>query len=251
MARETRERFLAACLLAILVMAVSAADAQDPFPPAFEPEGRPPVIVSPRQIVAAKSLPSRNIMIVMDVSGSMSEDKQQGGSPGERRLEQAIGAIDMIVGHGTDDAAIAAIAFSDHPYRWEWKPERPCAGCAMPADWACMPDPEALESMRAWASGFCGDGGTYPARALSVALSEPVRDMTIFFVTDGEFQPEPMIAALATGQDRRLAEGYGRATVVAFGIGSGAESRGHMASIGRTWEGGFWINDASGVSGPW
>lgn len=245
-------RFLAACLLATLatLLAWSSAGAQDPFPP-IEAPFRPAVVVSPRQVVEARRPPSRNVMIVMDVSGSMSEDKRQGGSPGERRLEQAIGAVDMIVGHGTDDAAISAYAFSDHHYRWAWRPEEPCSGCALPPDWACMPNPEALESMRAWAAGFGGDGGTQPAGVLSAALSEPVMDMTIFFVTDGEFQPEPVIAALAAGQARRVAAGYGEATVIAFGIGTGAETRAHMKTIGSTWQGGFWVNDASGVSGPW
>lgn len=226
----------------------SAQDLQGTAPvdptPVIEhgPEERsvpPPPRVTPVPIVepTADFRMTRRVIFVVDVSGSM-----------RGKLQDAIDSVLMIASAPTDDFRVAVIAFSGSHTRWEGIPEciphgelDACSERCILSGWAAMPD--GYRSLLDWLGGLRASGNTSPAAPLDEALREPEEELTIVFVTDGQFAENevPPGPAIQRAQEWRTEHGFPRAAVMVWGVGNKAWDVNALQRIAEGGGGGFWV----------
>ena len=154
------------------------------------------LLVSPAQAEDAGEALSRDLTLVVDVSGSMSGDKI---AQARSALRQALGTL-----RGTDRFRLIAFSTRVTPFRDAFVPATA----------------ENLDAARRWVEALNADGGTNIAGALEAALGQGTpneRLPIVVFVTDGlpsvgEQAPE-RIATMAGGR-------IGRTRVFTFGVGA-------------------------------
>ena len=142
---------------------------------------------------------TRNVAMVLDVSGSMQGD-----------LPRAWWAWRQITEQPTDDSNLAVWCFNGRVTRY-------------PVDWIALPDAEALGKATAWVESHQAEGDTLVIPALRAALKQRRKDLTVVVVTDGHFhgeRREQIQAAVAQLQAWREAKGLGRAVIACVGVGS-------------------------------
>jgi len=71
----------------------------------------------------------------------------------------------------------------------------------------------------------------------------------VILVTDGDFNngPAEVKRIIEVGQAWRKAHDYGEAVIMTFGVGVGATKQKHLADMGETWKGGFFVDENPAV----
>lgn len=143
----------------------------------------------------------RDVVVVVDVSGSMAG----------RKMEQARSAVQGLLAGLNSDDRFRLVAFSNGVHRLD-------------TEWRAA-DPRSLDDARRWVGDLRADGGTNIDGALEAAFEvDPGRDRlpVVVFLTDGlptvgEQDPDRITAA---AEGRR-----GRYRVFAFGVGHDVDTR--------------------------
>jgi len=174
---------------------------------------------------------TKRVMLVIDVSGSMKS---------ENRIGRAIQVVKHVMAQPTDDLEVAVVTFSSKWERWQGMPE-PDAGPPVPYGWARLPSAKALDAAQHWVATR-DSSGTEPNDALRTAIKEPRDEVSVVFITDGDFPGDECVEAFREGQKARKAAGRAEAPVLVYGVGSSAEKHTHLATIGDEGGCGFWVD---------
>jgi len=237
-------------LLVALLLVVGAAHGQD------KPAPRPRVF--PEQIMkAARGFRvTDRVLFVIDVSGSMDNDK----------LREGIDSALLILRSPVDDFRVAAIAFTSTYSRWRGDPycvsrnsqrssrhgvqglarkgplltRRPCSKNCVPYGWASIP--RSYKKALAWLESLSGAGTTDPTAALEAALKTATRWLTVVLITDGEFNPSRPLKAIKAGQAWRKQKKLMPAPIMVWGVGSNARYSESLKKIAKLGRGGFWVH---------
>jgi Mg-chelatase subunit ChlD len=172
------------------------------------------------QVVAPEVRVTKRLLFVVDASGSME---------GQRFANACSGVLE-IASQPIDEMEIGLIAFEDDHARWPGVPDpAPAEGASapegerqLPSGWARLPSKDAVDAASAWLAARPPRGGTQVIPALTAALTEPRRELTVVLVTDGQFYQEDdaeVLAAIERAQQARAARGWGRAVIVVYGVG--------------------------------
>jgi hypothetical protein len=210
-------RRLAAVVLFLLALAASSR-AEDDLP-------------ALREIVEPKAPLSKRIYLVLDTSGSM-----------KPHMGDVMKIVRAIVGQPLDEFEIAVGTFDNRPGRWPGVPEAD-AHRPVPPGWARLPSADALKLAETWLQHEAPKGGgTEPEVALKAALAEPRADLSIVYVTDGEYTAEDVMKAIRQGQAARKAKGLGEAVIAVYGIVlADASYAEHLRVVATEGRGGMWV----------
>ena len=224
---------LAFCLF--LTAPVYAQDVPDTAPVTSGKQGKQEkeVVMDLKELVKGAGPLSKRIFFVIDVSGSMI---------GDGKIKRAIQFVRGIWQTPVDEFEIAVAVFNDKATRWQGiacakDDSKPC-----PKGWAKMPSKEAVDAAQAFLNQFPGDGNTYPLTALEIALSEDRSDLSIVFVTDGDYtgSTQDVLDKIKRLQEAREKKGLGKALICVFGVGE-AEKQKNLHIIGKDYAGGFYM----------
>jgi hypothetical protein len=252
-----------AALLAILLSL--SAGAQE------IPEGAPKAPrVFPEQVVPAEEgfVLAERVIFVVDQSSSMGKDK----------LRQAIDSCLMILQNPDDGWRVGMIGFTTSYTRWHGAPEcvrhdpgpraggdyalrrdlqikvEPCSKHCVPAGWAAMP--KSYKKAEAWLTSLASSGGTTPHPALEAAMTDPARNLTVVFVSDGEdYKGDECVKSIKWANLWRKNRGLPRAGVMVWGAGPHMKRpdsayRKVLVKIAKAGGGGMWIHGEK-RTGPW
>lgn len=186
-----------------------------------------------RPVVRPSVRLTQRVILVVDVSGSMKD---------EGRISRALQAVRHVMENPSDDFEVAIVTFSTKTERWPGVPE-PTATPPVPVGWARLPSMIALTEGEAFVSSREAQG-TLPVPALIQAITEPRDNVSVVFVTDGDFIGPDCVTALRKAQLIRGTQGRHPAPVLVYGVGSKADQMAHLATIGREGGGGFWVDRA-------
>ncbi len=185
---------------------------------------------------------SKRIILVLDGSGSMAG-----------QISAVIGALNTIAGQPIDEMEFAVIVFRGKGgfpggssfTRWPGLKEK-----NLPYGWARMPSVVATVLAVAWVESLGAYGGADPADALENAVLEGRDDLSVVFVSDGIFEPQPVLEKLERAQRARVVAKLNRVVVAVFGIGPGSKDRKALQSIARAGSGGLWVRKPSPAVHP-
>jgi Ca-activated chloride channel family protein len=155
------------------------------------------LIATPPQVEASGSALPKDLIFVLDRSGSMGSEK---------KIEQAKEALRFILGNLNPDDRFAVIAFSDYVEAYQTELETVSS--------------DAVARAIAWSSRLDATGGTDIDEALSVAFplfEQNDRPGFVIFLTDGEAtagEIDPVVIA-----ENALAANAADARVFVFGVG--------------------------------
>ena len=174
---------------------------------------------------------TKRVILVLDVSGSMRA---------ENRIGRAIQVLKHVMRQPVDDLEVAVITFSSNMERWVGVPE-PKADPPVPYGWARLPSATALRAAEMWVATRVSSG-TEPNDALKAAIKEARDEVSIVFITDGDFAGDSCVEAFREAQKVRKAAGRAEAPVLVYGVGTGADKRDCLATIGKEGGIGFWVD---------
>lgn len=172
-------------------------------------------------LIPATERPGNRIMVVLDVSGSMSANG---------RIEQAIAMVKEITRQPVDDGFLSAIAFDIGASRY-------------PGGWVALPGEESVAEIENWLSSQLIGGGTRVCPALVKALSEPHKGLTVIIVSDGLFNEEgdaQIISCIESMQAKRVSAGLGKAVIGVLGVRHKEEVP-SLAAIAKNGRGGYYV----------
>jgi hypothetical protein len=157
------------------------------------------ILLSIVTVIEPQARITNKIVFLVDVSGSM------GGERSLRAIEQVI----EVAGQETDDIEIACITFSDETNRW---PED--------GSWRHLPDSDALVEIRTWLGDKYQGKGTPVTPAITRALTEDKKELTVVIISDGIFDEmqDTILAHFERLQMHREEFGYGRVVLAGVGI---------------------------------
>lgn len=233
------------CLpLFILMMLVEGASAQC-CPPAGPPttapiesvtkverRGPPDEIV---QVVPGTMRMTTKITFVVDTSGSMDHSG---------RVNQAITFARNILGQPGDDLIVTLYAFKDGFTKWPGLPPDPKEvrfGPPPPKGWTEFPGVPQQEAAQKWLTERGASGGTNPIGAMTDALGQNMKDLTIVLISDGEFDGPSFLEAVEKAQQERIKKGLGRAVIFVIGTGADAGKTDHMVDVAKKNGGGLHV----------
>jgi Mg-chelatase subunit ChlD len=108
-----------------------------------------------------------------------------------------------------------------------------------------------MHLMHGWIlSMFNPSGSTNAASALTMALDIRRNELSVVFVSDGEFSVPAAKKAVEDGQAKRRELGLSPATIMVWGAGSSAKSQESLKQVAKLGRGGFWVHGER-RSGPW
>lgn len=210
--RRRRARAAAAAALLLLPWAAALGIALA-APAAGQEASSAPAVEVPPDPERAPELPPREVIFVIDTSGSM-----HGAS-----IEQAKAALVSALGRLRPIDTFNVIAFASAPR------------ALFPGSWPALP--ESLAKAERWIGGLAAGGGTEMLPALAAALEPPAEGYgaagrgavrQVVFLTDGAVADEDELFAYLEAR-------AGAARL--FAVGIGAEPNGHLlgraAEIGR------------------
>lgn len=209
----------------------------------------------PVEIVPARARLTNRVILVVDVSGSMTGDPE--------RISGAFDAVRLMTSMPGDDLEIAVIAFSDYHVRWPGIKERclhrkgvkcsPRWRC-LPPGWARFPSLTARKAILRWLQGTqvraINGNGTRAAPAMVSALAERRKNISVILVTDGEVEAGTTVKMLKLWQKNRIARGLGAAVFRTYGVGNFVKEATVMRELGKLGGGGFWAHTKK-LTGPW
>ena len=173
------------------------------------------------QILAGSLHLTRDVVLIVDVSGSMAWGN---------RFGKALDAVQRIAGASTDELNVCAYAFNDSAYQWSRNGK----------NWANLPDANAVRSLMSWLKSMETSGETNPSHALRRALRQP-RGVSLVVISDGGFDAEISGIVHERGQAKRVKRGDGRAPLLVLGVGAGAEREPALMRLAKEGRGGFWV----------
>lgn len=197
-------------------------------PEAEEPEPSPGEVTS---IVEPTARMTTKIAFVVDTSGSMDNTS---------RIGSALSFAKGIIGQQGDELLVALIAFSDSHTRWPGV-KHDGIGKPPPKGWTYFPGVPQLKSAQSWLDNQSVEGGTNPVSAIIEALAEPVKDLTVVLITDGEFGVKAFKKAIKGGQANRKSLELGPAVIIVIGVGRGAKTQQHLIDVGKSERGGYYV----------
>lgn len=204
------------------------------------PTPEAPLVLEIVPVVDQTQRMSSRVAIVVDASGSMA---------GIDRIRVALEAARHILAQEADQLEVVIYAFANGQTKWPGVPHDG-HGQAPPPGWTQFPSEIALRSATEWLRAQGANGGTNPEGAVMSALGEKVDDLTVVIVTDGGFSPVQFKFAVQMGQTARLQAGFGRAVVMILGVGKDADKKLHLAEVGRSERGGFYLVRELSVTEP-
>jgi len=175
------------------------------------------------------------IAFVVDASGSMDNS---------RRMGMALKFAQNIIGGGHDEMLVALLAFKSSHLRWPGV-KHDGIGKPPPKGWAHFPGVPQLESAQAWLNAVPVEGATNPNSAMSEALAEPIRDLTVILITDGDFNgprnAESFKQTVKDAQALREKNELGRAVIIIIGISASSKKQKHLTEVAKSEGGGFYV----------
>jgi Mg-chelatase subunit ChlD len=184
-----------------------------------------------KAVVKGESRLTKRVILVIDVSGSMKS---------ENRIGRAMQVVKHVMGQPVDDLEVAVITFSSNMERWVGVPE-PETDPPVPYGWARLPSATALASAQTWVATR-DSAGTEPNSALEAAIKEARDEVSVVFITDGDFAGESCVKAFREAQKARKDAGRCEAPVLVYGVGTGVAKRDHLATIGKEGGVGFYVD---------
>lgn len=186
-----------------------------------------------KEIVKGQNTLSKRIFFIIDVSGSMK---------GDGKIGRALKFVRTIWQSPVDEFEIAVAVFNDNSVRWDGFPSGKEDPHPTPKGWAKLPSKDAIDAAQKFLDGYPGDGNTYPMPALEMALKEDRSDLSIVFVTDGDYSgpTQSVLDDIKKLQEDREKKGLGKAVISVFGVGD-AEKQKNLSEIGKDYLGGFYI----------
>jgi Mg-chelatase subunit ChlD len=185
------------------------------------------------EVLQPKTNISKRILFIVDVSGSMYTDK---------KIRDGLAFVKQICEQPIDEFEMAIVAFGDRASRWEGYPcdkndPKPC-----PKGWAKMPNKEAAEAAQKWLSKHPVNQGTNGIPALEEAFKEEQSDVSVVFVTDGDFNEhgQDIITTIEQKQKIRDTSGKGKFVFFVFGVDATGARREVLIQIARDSSGGYW-----------
>ena len=124
------------------------------------------------EVVPWQARMSKRVLFVVDCSGSM-EDHEFG---------LALKRVEALATQNFDEWDMGVIGFDSVAHRWPGVPEKGVA-----KGWARLPSADAVQQATAWLRGVGTGGLTHGTAAFTAALSDPMHDLTVVVLTDGEF----------------------------------------------------------------
>jgi Mg-chelatase subunit ChlD len=173
------------------------------------------------KVVAPERELTRNVIVIVDTSGSMSG----------RRIGAAISAVGMLMRRPEESYQLKLVAFRDKVHVW-------------PRGWVEMPSPGSLEAAQRWLASLGGEygaaGETFVTPAIRLALQEEREDLSIVLISDGSFTFGGGLVNLSfeVGQKLRRERKLGEAVLMCIGIG---RSHPHLEALGRMGKGGVYV----------
>lgn len=227
------------CLFVVLFpIFIYAQDVPDKLPE------KPKDSLELKEIVKSQSPLTKRIFFIIDVSGSMSSDGE---------LKRAVQFVKTIWQSPVDEFEIAIVVFNDGTSRWGGLPSAKDDLKPTPKGWAKMPSKDAADAAQKFLDKFPGAGNTYPTDALKIALNEDRSEMSIVFITDGEYSHPPedseVIQTIKELQENREKKNLGKAVISVFGVGA-AEKEKNLSVIGKDWLGGFYVEKKPPIPSP-
>lgn len=162
-------------------------------------------------VVAPTERMTRRIMLVVDHSGSM-----------RGHYDEALSAVREIAEQPTDELTLGCIAFSGQTTSF--------------GKWVSLPSAEGLNELSQWLQTRAPHGETFVIPALTQALAEPHRDLSVVLVSDGVFTREgttAIVEAIESAQLKRVKHGHGRAVIAVYGIGHRKATLEAIAEAGK------------------
>lgn len=228
-------------LLVLVALAAPVLAQQTPPKATTSPVASPAPLV-PTPIVQPKARITRNVVILLDVSGSMNH-----------QIPSLIAAVNTICGNPGDLLQIKVILFrgdGNFPSGSSWISWPAPAEPNVPEGWATA-TPQTIAVLTGWVMGIGTKGSTKPDAAIDHAMRTAMDQLTVVFVTDGVFDsgsdPENRFQA---GQRWRDENKLDRAVVLTFGAGSASEQNARLKTIGKEGGGGYWLNRRPSVRLP-
>lgn len=226
-----------ASIILILALSLSgyaiAQDIPDAIP--SKPEEKKTEILELKELVKAQSPLSKRIFLIVDVSGSMYPTDKIG---------KALKFVKTICQTPFDEFEIAIAVFNGKTTRWEGYPcakedPKPC-----PKGWTKFPSKDASDAAQAFLNKFPGSGTTDPLPAFEMALKEDRSDLSIVFITDGDYDHPPSdekyLSQIRDLQESRDKKSLGKAVISVFGVGTAQKFK-NLYTIGQEWLGGFYM----------
>lgn len=171
--------------------------------------------------------PGKSFVFVVDQSGSMNNNKSL------RAIEMTL----MVASQPTDDMEACLIGFTRTSLRWK-------------QGWKKLPSQKVVDDMGAWVKQFASNwAGTELGPALTQALAEEKKELTVVIISDGEFYREStkaLLAILEEGQKAREKKKLPRAVVMTIAVGK-KQSANKLRALGKAGKGGcyLWTTKAS------
>jgi len=206
-------------------------------------------------VVTPTARMTKRILLLVDASGSMNG-----------QIGPVINSVIQIAAQPVDEMELAVMTFRS-PHDWkgscgqaghggQWmcggnvcswrrwsgfrRPNLPRGVEPAPRGWAKLPSQNAIDSAVAWVREIGSGGGTDPKLALQRALHEPLDDLSIVLVSDGQWTQAPVLVAVEAAQKWRVKNGFKRALIATFGIGTTAHGQDSMKELAEAGGGGFY-----------
>jgi len=169
--------------------------------------------------IAGHQPPGKNILFLVDTSGSMDG----------RKVQDAIQTTIRIAEAPLDDLQIAIVNFGSNIYRWPGTVDKnPQNGEIISRKrWSLMPSRDNLRIAHAWMQQNMDGGGTNVVAAIKHAFescsggkgNETVDDLSIIIISDGIFHTYPRLkATIQEAQRERRRKNLDEAAIGFFGI---------------------------------
>lgn len=187
-----------------------------------------------KPVVEARAPISKRVLFVLDRSGSMENWK----------FEDGVAAVFSILSQGTDDMQFGVIAFNEGFDRWPGIPED-----GVPKGWAALPSETALKEVKSYLTSLQAKGNTLVLPAMTAALKDDVKDMTVVLVTDGAFLCENLGRAMTTIRGLQEARKNGSARIFVLGVNV-SYGGSFLKLVAETFDGGYYLMRGSYTDPP-
>jgi Mg-chelatase subunit ChlD len=165
---------------------------------------------------------SKNIVVIVDVSGSMNTS-----------VEEAVSSFRMVSEQPVDEMNLAVVAFANNIAFW---------------DWHKLPDEQAVADAEAWLAEARSTLGsdTHPILAFERALRLSKEELTVVLVSDGEFwhpSADEIIEAIRRLQKERKANRRKAAVICCIGVDQ--REKESLSKIAKLGKGGYfkWVKN--------
>lgn len=180
------------------------------------------ILLSIATVVPQEERFSKNIVVVVDVSGSMNTS-----------IEESIRSFREVSRQPVDEMNLSVVAFASETAFWDWRK---------------LPDQRAVDDAEAWLEMARTRLGlnTKPIQAFERALALDKEELSVVLVSDGEFwSPPPNVIVAAIKRFQKEREAAGKRSAVICCIGVDAREKESLAAIAKLGKGGYfrWVKN--------